>query len=381
MKKKQRVVLGMSGGVDSSVSAYLLKKQGYEVVGLFMRNWDSLVNNDIKGNKSINDPLCPSEVDYQDAKKVAEQLSIELYRVNFVEEYWENVFRYFLNEYSQGRTPNPDILCNKYIKFSAFLDYAVEKLNADYISMGHYAQVRFNKRSKKYELLKAKDLSKDQTYFLSQLNQKQLSKIIFPLAKISKNRVRSIAKKLNLVTANKKDSVGICFIGKRNIKEFLENYIPALPGKIVDIANSEVLGEHYGIMYYTIGQRKGINLSGMKDRYFVVGKNYKNKILYVTNTKDEKKWLWANGCIVNNINWISDELPNLKENIYAKFRYQELDKLVNLEIINDEIMIHINESVRALTPGQVAVFYKKNICLGSGVISKVLNNNKVLDYL
>ncbi|WP_339024966.1 tRNA 2-thiouridine(34) synthase MnmA [Spiroplasma endosymbiont of Agriotes lineatus] len=378
---KGRVVIGMSGGVDSSVAAYLLKQQGYDVIGLFMRNWDSLVNNDILGNKSINDAICPMQVDYLDAKKVAEQLNIDLYRVNFVEEYWQYVFTYFLEKYEGGRTPNPDILCNKYIKFSAFLNYALEKLNADYIAMGHYAKVKYNDETKKYELLKAKDETKDQTYFLSQLNQEQLAKTIFPLGDIKKVEVRQLAKKLNLVTANKKDSTGICFIGKRNFKQFLQNYIPAQVGNIVDIKSNKVIGTHQGIMYYTIGQRKGIDLSGMNNRYFVVGKDYYQKILFVVSGSD-KEWLWANGCLVTDVNWINNSLPLLNLPIKAKFRYQQISYDVKLLLLdNNCVNVVIANKVRAITPGQVAVFYQGDVCLGSGVIDKVFNDNKLLNYL
>lgn len=378
---KGRVVIGMSGGVDSSIAAYLLKQQGYDVIGLFMRNWDSLVNNDILGNKSINDAICPMQVDYLDAKKVAEQLNIDLYRINFVEEYWQYVFTYFLEEYKKGRTPNPDILCNKYIKFSAFLNYALEKLNADYIAMGHYAKVKYNDETKKYELLKAKDETKDQTYFLSQLNQEQLAKTIFPLGDIKKVEVRQLAKKLNLVTANKKDSTGICFIGKRNFKQFLQNYIPAQVGNIVDIKSNKVIGAHQGIMYYTIGQRKGIDLSGMNNRYFVVGKDYHQKILFVASGSD-KEWLWANGCLVTDVNWINNSLPLLNLPITAKFRYQQISYDVKLLLLdNNCVNVVIANKVRALTPGQVAVFYQGDVCLGSGVIDQVFNDDKLLNYL
>ncbi|AME13720.1 tRNA-specific 2-thiouridylase MnmA [Mycoplasma mycoides subsp. mycoides] len=270
---KQKVIVGLSGGVDSSVACYLLLEQGYEVEGLFMRNWDSATNNDILGNRNINDDICPQEQDYLDAKAVADKLNIKLYRVDFIKEYWDYVFSYFIEEYKKARTPNPDILCNKYIKFDKFLNYAINQLNADYIAMGHYAKVEFNKTTNQYELIKASDTNKDQTYFLSQLNQKQLSKTLFPLANLTKEQVRKIALKQNLITANKKDSTGICFIGERSFTNFLQNYIPNQTGDIVDIKTNKVLGQHIGVMYYTIGQRKGINLSGMSEPYYVADKD------------------------------------------------------------------------------------------------------------
>lgn len=377
---KAKVVIGMSGGVDSSVAAYLLKQSGYEVIGLFMRNWDSLLNNDILGNRNLNNDICSAQQDFFDAQKVAKQLGIELHHVNFIEEYWNDVFKYFLDEYRKGRTPNPDVLCNKYIKFAAFLDYAIKNLKADYIAMGHYAKVKYNQVTKKYELLKAADTTKDQTYFLSQLNQSQLAKVIFPLGDICKTEVRKIARQLNLIIATKKDSTGICFIGNRDFKEFLQNYIPAQIGSIVDINTNEVLGEHQGIMYYTIGQRKGLGLSGNLERYFVVGKDYQKKILFVS-ANNEQKWLWANGCTVNDINWISETPPPLAV-ITAKFRHQQNSYEVTLEILSPTtVFVTTKQKVRALTPGQIAVFYTDDVCLGSGTIDKVFNDKEILKYL
>lgn len=371
MHKKKRIVVGLSGGVDSAISAYLLKEQGHEVVGLFMRNWDSLLNNELNNH---NDYICPQEQDYLDAKKTADELGIELYRKDFVKEYWDYVFKHFINEFKASRTPNPDILCNKYIKFSAFLDYALKELNADYIAMGHYAKVRFNEKTQEYQLLKATDLNKDQSYFLSQLNQEQLKYAIFPLGELTKPEVRAIAKKNNLSIANKKDSTGICFIGERNFKEFLENYLPAKSGKTVDAKTQKVIGDHYGVYYYTIGQRKGLNLSGFKNPYFVVDKDVTNNILYVAN-ENENKWLMHNNVIVNEINWISKEKPKTLE-AFAKFRYRQPDIPVKItfdtnEVGEEEIKIETLKPVRAITPGQEAVFYLNNVLLGSGTITKV----------
>ena len=265
---KKRVVLGLSGGVDSAVAAYVLKEQGYEVIGVFMRNWDSTLNNDILGNPTNDNDICPQEEDYNDAKKVAQHLGIELRRVDFIKEYWDHVFTYFLEEYAKGRTPNPDILCNKHIKFKAFLDYA-KSIDADFIATGHYARVEHHPDEDSV-MLRGVDNNKDQTYFLCQLNQSQLQASLFPIGELTKPEVRKIAEDLNLPVAHKKDSTGICFIGERDFREFLKNYIPAKSGKMVDIESGKVVGEHQGIMYYTIGQRKGLNIGGPGDAWFAV---------------------------------------------------------------------------------------------------------------
>ena len=228
-EKTKKVIIGMSGGVDSAVAAYLLKKQGYQVVGLFMRNWDSIANNDILGNEKINQEICPQEQDYLDAKEAAKLIGIKLERVDFIQEYWNDVFENFLHEYKNGRTPNPDILCNKYVKFDRMLNYALNQLKGDYLATGHYAKIKNNK------LYKADDLEKDQSYFLAQLNKKQLENVLFPLAQYNKKDIRKIANEINLKIANKKDSTGICFIGERNFAKFLQNYIPTQPGNIIDI--------------------------------------------------------------------------------------------------------------------------------------------------
>ncbi|MDQ7983287.1 MAG: tRNA 2-thiouridine(34) synthase MnmA [Spiroplasma sp.] len=365
--KKQRIVVGISGGVDSAVSAHILKKQGHEVIGLFMRNWDSLLNNELNNENLAN--ICPQEQDYLDAKKVCQELGIELIRKDFVKEYWDYVFSYFLDEFKANRTPNPDIFCNKYIKFSAFADYALNELKADAIAMGHYAQINFNQTTKEYQLLKGIDVNKDQSYFLSQLTQEQLKKTIFPIGNLTKPEVRKIAKALNLSVANKKDSTGICFIGERNFKNFLDNYLPAKPGKTVDIATNQVIGSHDGVYYYTLGQRKGLNLSGFKKSYFVVDKDAQNNILYVANEND---WLMADNCLINNINWISNNKPKTI-NCFAKFRYRQNDIPVTINFINDtEAIVQSDEAVRAITPGQIAAFYLNDVCLGSGIVNTII---------
>lgn len=382
MQIKKNIVIGLSGGVDSSVSLFLLKKTyNFNIAALFMRNWDSFLNNDIYGNKNYLQNICPQEKDYNDAQLVAKQLNIKLYRVDFIEEYWNYVFKNLIIKYKEGKTPNPDILCNKFIKFNYFIKYAINNINADKIAMGHYAQVRFNNQLNEYQLLKATDLYKDQTYFLSQLNQFQLSKTIFPIGHLTKLEVRKIAVQQNLITANKKNSTGICFIGKRKFKKFLENYIPNKIGNIIDIQTNNVIAQHTGAMYYTIGQRKGLNLGGMKYSYFVVGKNIKYNILYVASSLFKNKWLYSDSCTVININWINS-LTELHFFCTAKFRYRQKEENVIVKIINNKKCLVIYKTkIKSVTPGQEAVFYNKNICLGGGVIDKVFLDNKKLWYM
>lgn len=376
---KKRVVVGLSGGVDSAVAAYLLKQQGYEVIAVFMRNWDSQLNNDILGNPTNNDDVCPQEKDYSDAKAVAKHLDISLKRVDFIKEYWDQVFLYFLEEYTRGRTPNPDILCNKHIKFKAFLDYA-NTLEADYIATGHYARVEHTK-GKDSVMLKGMDDSKDQSYFLCQLNQSQLQRTLFPLGDIEKTEVRKIAKEIDLPVANKKDSTGICFIGERDFKEFLQNYIPAQKGNMIDIETDTVVGEHQGIMYYTIGQRKGLGIGGAGDAWFVVGKNYDQNILYVSQG-DQNEWLLSHGALIQDVNWIPSEKPTDELLCTAKFRYRQKDNPVRITFIDDTtISVVFKNPIKAVTPGQAAVFYDGDICLGGGTIEKVYKDNTEIEYL
>ena len=372
MKKNNRkkVVIGMSGGVDSSVAAILLKEQGYEVIGLFMRNWDAGVNNDILGNPTLNDNICPQEQDYNDAIEVCKKLDIPLKRIDFVKEYWDYVFTYFLDELKKGRTPNPDIMCNKYIKFDMFLNEA-EKLGADFVATGHYARLKGGK------LLRGIDDNKDQTYFLSQVSKEKFDKVLFPVGELTKEKVRKIAKKHDLITAKKKDSTGICFIGERNFKQFLSNYLPNIPGDIVNIANDEVIGKHIGLMYYTIGQRRGLNLGGNKNRGFVVGKDLEKNILYVS-FGDESEYLVSTSCIVYEINWFSDKKT---DKCTAKFRYRQKDNNVELVWHDDYVEVIYNQGVKAVTPGQACVFYDNEECLGGGIIKEVRKDNKKLWYL
>ena len=367
---KKKVVIGMSGGVDSSVAAIILKNQGYEVIGLFMRNWDSSINNDYLGNPNLNNNICPQEQDYNDAKMVCDKLGIPLHRIDFVKEYWDYVFTYFLDELKVGRTPNPDIMCNKYIKFDLFIKEA-KRLGADYIATGHYARIKDG------ELLRGVDDNKDQTYFLSQLSKEQLRNVLFPVGDIKKEEVRKIALSYDLITAKKKDSTGICFIGERNFQNFLKNYLPSMPGVVVDIENNKVIGKHEGLMYYTIGQRKGLNIGGNSDKMFVVGKNLEKNILYVAFGSDND-YLKSDSCLVYNMNFISDLRPTA---LTAKFRYRQADIPVKVEYLNDFEIIVRYDNVKAVTPGQACVLYLGDICLGGGIIKEVRRENVKLWYL
>lgn len=361
----KKVVVGISGGVDSSVAALLLKQQGYEVIGLFMRNWDTSVNGDILGNPNLNNNICPQEQDYNDALEVCKKLDIPLHRIDFVKEYWDNVFEYFLSELKKGRTPNPDIMCNKYIKFDYFIKEA-KRLGADYVATGHYAKMENG------QLMRSKDQNKDQTYFLSQLSHKQLENILFPLGDIDKPEVRKLAEEYGLVTAKKKDSTGICFIGERNFRGFLENYLPNQPGDIINIDTNEVLGKHIGLMYYTIGQRRGLDVGGTDDRMFVVGKNLNKNILYVAIGEDNK-YLYSNSCIIDTVNFNCNERPT---KCTAKFRYRASDYPVSLEYLdNGEIRVSY-DNIKAVTPGQACVFYDGEKCLGGGIIKTVCKNGE-----
>lgn len=362
-----KVVIGMSGGVDSAVSAYLLQKEGYDVIGLFMKNWDSNINNDIEG---ITDDICPQEQDYKDAKKVCDELGIPLYRVDFIKEYWDNVFTYFLNELKKGRTPNPDVMCNKYIKFDLFIKEA-KKLGADKIATGHYARKEGNK------LLRGVDNNKDQTYFLSLLKPDQLKDVLFPVGDLKKEEVRKIALDNDLAVAKKKDSTGICFIGERNFQKFVQNYLKPNPGDIINVETKEVIGRHNGLMNYTIGQRKNVGLSGDKERHYVCGKNVEKNELYVAFGSDNK-YLLSDEVILENMNFISSTHPSF---CTAKFRYRSEDIPVSLEYLdNKEVRVKYDEA-KAVTPGQICVLYLGNECLGGGIIKKVKKNSKDIWYL
>lgn len=365
-----KILVGLSGGVDSAVAAYLLKEQGHDVTCAFMRNWDSLANNDIIGNPTLNDEICSQETDYNDAKLVADSLGLELLRIDFIKEYWDYVFTTFLKEYELGRTPNPDILCNKYIKFDSFINYANE-LGFDYVATGHYVKVEHNKSES--ILKKAKDLNKDQSYFLCQISKEALKQSLFPLGDITKEEVRKIADDLKLVVANKKDSTGICFIGERNFRDFLSNYLPMKSGDIIDVERNTKVGKHKGVLYYTIGQRKGLNIGGKNGPYFVVGKDVKKNELYVGEGSDNE-YLLSDSCIVNNVNYLYEVNDNIE--CTAKFRYRQQDQDIILKKLDESTVRCIyKQGIKAITPGQEAVFYLNDIVIGGGVIDKVYKND------
>jgi tRNA-specific 2-thiouridylase len=365
--KDTRVVVGMSGGVDSSVAALLLKQQGYDVIGVFMKNWDDTDENGV----------CTATEDYNDVVRVCNQIGIPYYAVNFEKQYWEKVFTYFLDEYKAGRTPNPDVMCNKEIKFKAFLEHAMA-LGADYLATGHYARVAY--RDGEYKLLRGLDQNKDQTYFLNQLGQEQLSKVLFPIGELEKAQVRQIAKEAGLATANKKDSTGICFIGERNFKQFLSNYLPAQPG-VMQTLDGEVKGKHDGLMYYTIGQRHGLGIGGSGEPWFVVGKNLRDNILYVAQGFDNEL-LYSDAIIATNVNWVSGKQPTEPITCTAKFRYRQPDVPVTVHMLDEQTAkVEFAERVRAVTPGQAVVFYRGEECLGGGTIDQVFRNGERLSYV
>ncbi|WP_226680197.1 tRNA 2-thiouridine(34) synthase MnmA [Sutcliffiella horikoshii] len=365
--KDTRVVIGMSGGVDSSVAALLLKEQGYDVIGIFMKNWD---DTDEFG-------VCTATEDYNDVIRVCNQIGIPYYAVNFEKQYWDKVFQYFLDEYKAGRTPNPDVMCNKEIKFKAFLEHALD-LGADYLATGHYAQVAF--RDGEYKMLRGLDDNKDQTYFLNQLGQEQLSKVMFPIGNIEKSEVREIAKRAGLATATKKDSTGICFIGERNFKEFLSGYLPAQPGNMLTM-DGEVKGKHDGLMYYTIGQRHGLGIGGSGDPWFVIGKDLEKNVLYVGQSF-HNELLYSDSITATDISWVSDNPPVDGTECTAKFRYRQQDNKVTIQHLEDnKVKVIFDEPVRAITPGQAVVFYNGDECLGGGTIDHVFKNNEKLWYV
>lgn len=353
-----RVVIGMSGGVDSSVAAYVLKEQGYDVIGVFMKNWD---DTDEHG-------VCTAEEDFKDVRKVCNQIGIPYYTVNFEAEYWEKVFQYFLDEYKRGRTPNPDVMCNKEIKFKVFLQRALE-LEADYLATGHYAQI--GRDGSDYTLLRGVDRNKDQTYFLCTLGQYQLSKTLFPIGHLTKGQVRDIASQAGLATAKKKDSTGVCFIGEKNFREFLGNYLPAQPGEIRTL-DGDKKGEHNGLMYYTLGQRKGLGIGGAGDPWFVVEKDLTSNILYVAQGQDHPA-LYSRGLFATDLHWVNEKHPQEPFNCTAKFRYRQTDQDVTvIPKENNCCDVIFAKPQRAITPGQAVVFYQGERCLGGGIIDKAM---------
>ncbi|WGE67790.1 tRNA 2-thiouridine(34) synthase MnmA [Actinobacillus equuli subsp. haemolyticus] len=360
---KKKVIIGMSGGVDSSVSAFILQQQGYQVEGLFMKNWEEDDDTD----------YCTAAADLADAQAVADKLGMRLHKINFAAEYWDNVFEHFLNEYKAGRTPNPDILCNKEIKFKAFLEYAAEDLGADYIATGHY--VRRSGDDNNAQLLRGLDANKDQSYFLYTLSHKQVGQSLFPVGDIEKPIVRQIAEDLGLATAKKKDSTGICFIGERKFKDFLARYLPAQPGEIRTV-DGKVVGRHDGLMYHTLGQRKGLGIGGVKglseDPFYVVEKDLINNVLVVAQGHDNSALL-SSGLIATQLHWV-DRQP-IRENVRCtvKTRYRQTDIACEIQPMDDDtIRVIFDEPQIAVTPGQSAVFYQGEVCLGGGVIEEQL---------
>ena len=357
----EKVVVGMSGGVDSSVSAWLLKEQGYDVVGLFMKNWED----------DDDSEYCSSRQDFLDAASVADLIGIDLEAVNFAKEYKDRVFADFLREYSAGRTPNPDVLCNAEIKFKAFLDYAM-KMGARHIATGHYAQVR--ERDGKFELLRGIDPGKDQSYFLHRLNQDQLSRSMFPVGGMIKKDVRALAAKIGLPVAAKKDSTGICFIGERPFREFLERYLPTKPGPIVD-PQGHVIGKHVGLAFYTLGQRKGLGIGGLKEGdgepWFTARKDLKSNTLWAVQGHDHP-WLQDKSLMAVHASWVSGEAPKIGEPITVKTRYRSPDgECVLRSVEGDTFTLDFPKPQWAATPGQSAVLYQGEVCLGGGFIDKI----------
>lgn len=355
---KKRIVLGMSGGVDSSVAALLLKEQGYDVIAVFMKNWE----------EEGEDGACTAAADYEDVRRVSNAIGIPYYTVNFAKEYRERVFSYFLEEYRQGRTPNPDVLCNCEIKFRAFLDFAMG-LEADALATGHYARLSHGPEG--VSLLRAVDGGKDQTYFLAGLTQGQLERAMFPIGNLPKGEVRRLAAEAGLCTAQKKDSTGICFIGERNFKRFLMEFLPAQPGDMVDLTG-RVVGRHDGLMYYTLGQRRGLGIGGMAagtgESWFVIGKDMARNLLIVQ--QGEREELFSTGLYANKVQFIAGTPPGGRFACTAKFRYRQSDQPVRVQMEGDGCWVDFEQPQRAVTPGQWVVFYDGEVCLGGGPIDE-----------
>lgn len=350
-----KVVVGMSGGVDSSVCALLLKLQGYDVLGLFMKNWD----------ETNPDGTCPADLDYQDVIRVCEKIDIPYYSVNFVKEYWENVFEEFLSDYRKGHTPNPDILCNREIKFKVFFERA-KLLGASFLATGHYCQV--GEREEEKVLLKGADLNKDQTYFLYAINQNVLSEVLFPIGHLPKPKVRELAALYDLATKEKKDSTGICFIGERNFKNFLSQYIDSQKGNFVTL-EGKVLGQHDGACFYTLGQRKGMGIGGPGEPWFVVGKNLERNEVVLAQGQDHPA-LYSDGLEATDLNWLISP-PKQRFSCKAKVRYRQMEESCEVEIEGNKVLVHFPKPQRAMTVRQSIVFYDGDICLGGGIISKI----------
>lgn len=372
-KSNIRVVVGMSGGVDSSATALKLKREGYDVVGIFMKNWDDTDENGV----------CTATEDYKDVQAVANQIGIPYYSVNFEKEYWNKVFEYFLDEYKKGRTPNPDVICNKEIKFKAFLDYAMD-LGADYVATGHYARVERDDDGTVH-MLRGVDSNKDQTYFLNQLSQDQLQRVMFPLGEMEKPDVRQLAEEAGLKTADKKDSTGICFIGERDFKEFLMNYLPAQPGEMQTL-DGDVVNTHDGLMYYTIGQRQGLGIGGSKEYgnepWFVIGKDLERNVLLVGQGFHHEH-LYATHLEASDFSFTVKAPAEVEFRCTAKFRYRTDDVPVTIKMNDDrtEAIVEFDEPQRAITPGQAIVLYDGEECLGGGTIDRAYKEDKQLQYV
>lgn len=363
VNSNQHVIVGMSGGVDSSVAAVLLLEQGYRVEGLFMKNWD----------EDDGTEYCTARADLADAQAVCDRIGIRLHTANFAAEYWDRVFEHFLAEYGAGRTPNPDILCNKEIKFKAFLDYAME-LGADFIATGHYARGRMH--GDRAELLKGLDANKDQSYFLHAVSGEQFAKTLFPVGELPKTEVREIARRHQLVTHDKKDSTGICFIGERRFKDFLQRYLPAQPGDIEDV-DGRVIGKHHGLMYHTIGQRQGLGIGGIHGGgdapWYVVDKDLARNRLIVAQGTDHPR-LYKAALTLSAIHWIDSEPPALPLRCKVKTRYRQADQDCILSQTETGYRMQFEQPQRAITPGQSAVIYLDEHCLGGGVIEQAGNS-------
>lgn len=355
--REGHVVVGLSGGVDSTVAAYLLKEQGYDVVGVFMKNWE----------EEAEDGVCTAAADYEDVRRVSETIGIPYYTVNFAKEYRDRVFSYFLEEYRKGRTPNPDVLCNCEIKFRAFLDFAMTT-GAKYLATGHYARLD---KTRGVRLLRAADANKDQTYFLAGLTSAQLENALFPVGELVKGRVREIARLQGFVNADKKDSTGVCFIGERNFKQFLMQYLPAQPGDMVD-EHGRKIGRHDGLMYYTLGQRRGLGIGGRSDgsgeSWFVIGKDLARNLLVIQQGEHDE--LFSRSLDADHIHWISGEAPAKAFSCTAKFRYRQPDQGVRVTLDGAGAHVAFDEPQRAVTPGQWVVFYDGETCLGGGPIDR-----------
>ena len=371
---KPKILLGLSGGVDSAVSLTLLKQHFSQVDCAFMVNWDRAVNGDLPVELQQG---CDSAADYRDASQVAQQCHSALVKLNYVKAYWDLVFQPFLNSYRHGRTPNPDVFCNKHIKFALLIAYS-QSHGYNTIAMGHYAQVFYNLTSQKYELHRAKDRKKDQTYFLAFLNQAQLAKTIFPIGHLTKNTVRQMAEQHHLALAQKKDSTGICFIGERNFTEFLNHYLPGKTGPIIDATTQQMIGTHQNIYLYTLGQNKALHLAGQTEKYYVVGKNVTTHRLYVA-PKNALHLIDSNEATLEQVHWISGTVPTLS-NLTVQFRHRHHPVKVTDLKVTKQGHVHIKYQLsRAVTPGQIAVLYHEQQCLGGGVIAATFYNQQPLE--